>query len=110
MSTQVQETAGGKRAEAREPTRAGRRSVRADVLPRGAWGRQARDADLQWMVRSLKLPTRSPPLEASTMSGVDAAGGLAYQHAHAIQLALLLAQDDDLDRIRVEAENDVVDA
>ena len=44
------------------------------------------------------------------MSGVDAAGGFAYQHAQAIQLALLLAQDDDLDRIRVEAENDVVDA
>ncbi|BCZ24055.1 ATP-binding protein [Mycobacterium senriense] len=44
------------------------------------------------------------------MSGVDAAGGFAYQHAQAIQLALGLAQDLSLDRIRVEAENDVIDA
>src|SRR5271155_1617373 len=44
------------------------------------------------------------------MSGVDAAGGFAYQHAQAIQLALGLAQDASLRRIRVEAENDVIDA
>jgi energy-coupling factor transporter ATP-binding protein EcfA2 len=44
------------------------------------------------------------------MRGVDAAGGFAYQHAQAIQLALRLALDETLDRIRVEAENDVVDA
>lgn len=44
------------------------------------------------------------------MSGVDAAGGFAYQHAQAIQLALGLAQDASWGRIRVEAENDVIDA
>lgn len=42
--------------------------------------------------------------------GVDAAGGFAYQHAQAIQLALGLAQDASFERVRVEAENDVVDA
>ena len=43
------------------------------------------------------------------MGGVEAAGGFAYQHAQAVQLALKLAQDEDLRRIRVEAANDVVD-
>jgi hypothetical protein len=43
------------------------------------------------------------------MGGVEAAGGFAYQHAQAVQLALKLAQDEDLGRIRVEAANDVVD-
>ncbi|UNB50923.1 hypothetical protein [Mycolicibacterium sp. YH-1] len=43
------------------------------------------------------------------MSGTDAAGGFSYQHAQAIQAALELASNDELDRIRVEAENDVID-
>ena len=43
------------------------------------------------------------------MSGTDAAGGFSYQHAQAIQAALVLAGNDELDRIRVEAENDVID-
>lgn len=44
------------------------------------------------------------------MSGVDAAGGFAYQHAQAIQLALELAENAGLHRVRVEAQNDVIDA
>lgn len=43
------------------------------------------------------------------MSGVDAIGGFSYQHAQAIHAALRLAEDDHLERIRVEAENDVID-
>lgn len=43
------------------------------------------------------------------MSGTDAAGGFSYRHAQAIQAALELASNDELDRIRVEAENDVID-
>lgn len=44
------------------------------------------------------------------LGGVEAAGGFAYQHAQAVQVALRLAQDAALHRLRVEATNDVIDA
>ncbi|MFJ9365204.1 AAA family ATPase [Nocardia sp. NPDC101769] len=43
------------------------------------------------------------------MSGVDAAGGFAYQHAQAVLRILDLAADTTLGFVRVEATNDVVD-
>ncbi|NDJ90741.1 ATP-binding protein [Mycolicibacter kumamotonensis] len=43
------------------------------------------------------------------MGGVEASAGFAYQHAQAVQQALVLAADPGLYAIRVEAENDVVD-
>ena len=43
------------------------------------------------------------------MSGAAAAGGFAYQHAQAIQAAMRLAEEPDLARIRVEADNDAID-
>jgi hypothetical protein len=43
------------------------------------------------------------------MSGIDTAGGIAYQHAQAIHLALALAEDENYKRIRVEGDNDVID-
>lgn len=43
------------------------------------------------------------------MSGAAAASGFAYQHAQAIQAALRLAEEPDLARIRVEADNDAID-
>jgi hypothetical protein len=43
------------------------------------------------------------------VSGADAAGGFAYQHAQATAAALKLAEDDTLSRIRVEADNDAID-
>jgi hypothetical protein len=44
------------------------------------------------------------------MGGTAAAGGFAYQHAQAVILALKLAVDPALRSVRVEAENDVIDA
>jgi hypothetical protein len=44
------------------------------------------------------------------MGGTAAAGGFAYQHAQAVVLALRLAIDPALGSLRVEAENDVIDA
>jgi len=43
------------------------------------------------------------------VSGTDAAGGIAYQHAQASAAALKLAEDNTLSRIRVEADNDAID-
>lgn len=43
------------------------------------------------------------------MGGVDASAGFAYQHAQAVQMALIIAADPSLHAIRVEAENDIVD-
>ena len=43
------------------------------------------------------------------MSGTDAIGGFAYQHAQAIQAALRIVEEPELERIRVEADNDVID-
>ena len=44
------------------------------------------------------------------MGGTAAAGGFAYQHAQAVLLAIKLAADPKLGSMRVEAENDVIDA
>jgi hypothetical protein len=44
------------------------------------------------------------------MGGPGAAGGFAYQHSQAVILALRLATDQAFASVRVEAENDVIDA
>ena len=44
------------------------------------------------------------------MGGTAAAGGFAYQHAQAVLLAIKLAAKPALANVRVEAENDVIDA
>lgn len=43
------------------------------------------------------------------MSGIDASGGFAYQHARAVLEIIEMLDKAEIEKIRVEAENDVVD-